>query len=199
MRAVLLGSLIVVALAADPAWDRQAEEDGLVMDVQKVEGSSYENVRVTGTTKASPEVFWTTWWGKAQDSSATPEVIKREIFVDGEYERVYWDLVTAPLISDREYVMKMTRRKDEAAGTFHIGFQSVTDARKPPRDGSVPLKLTGSLTVTPEPKGGCRFDYRMFSDVGGALPAVFARSAQRKSSMQISRENRRRAEAAPSK
>jgi len=196
---VLTATLIAVALTAEPSWEVQTQEDGLVLDTQKVEGSSYENVRVTGTTKASPEVFWSTWWGKASDRSATPEVVKREVFVDGENERLYWDLVSAPLVSDREYVMKMTRWKDDATGAFHIRFQSVADARKPPREGSVPLKLVGSVLVTPEPKGGCRFDYRMFSDVGGAVPAVFARGAQRKSSLQLSKENRRRAEAVPVK
>lgn len=193
------GLLLSVALAAAPSWQKQTEEDGLVLDVQPVAGSSYERVRVTGTSKASPEVFWTIWWGKATDSSASPEVVKREILSDADAERVYWDLVTAPFISDREYVMKMTRRRDEATGALSIRFQSVSDARKPPREGSVPLLLDGSLQVTPEPKGGCRFEYVMFSDVGGAVPAVFVRGAQRKSSLTLSRENRRRAETPPAR
>ncbi len=196
---MLLAATVAVALAAEPSWERQAEEDGLVLDVQKVQGSPFERVRVSGTTKASPEIFWTTWWGKVRDSSASPEVVKREVIVDEEYERIYWDLVSAPLIADREYVMKMTRRREEANGAFSVRFQTVADARKPPRDGSVPLKLEGSMVVAPEPKGGSHFEYVMFTDVGGSVPAVFARGALRKSSLSLSKENRRRAEAVSAK
>jgi hypothetical protein len=187
-RSVLYECGVLLALLLCAGWETVAQDDGLTIEVQPVEGSAFENLRVTGTTSASPEAYAAAWWGKASDSSASPEVAKREIFVDEPNERLYWDLVRSAPASDRDYVMHLKRNGNE------ITFESVDDKRKPAGD-YVRMRLKGSLKVTPDPKGA-RITYVVFTDIGGLVPPLFARGAQRQASINLVKEIRRRAEAA---
>jgi hypothetical protein len=188
----MLSALLLLATCAEAPWQRELEEDGLVVESQQVEGSAFENLRVTGTTTATPEQFMKAWWGKATDSSASPEIIRRELFVDQEDERLYWDQIHAPPASDRDYVMHLSKRREDN-GAQALRFESVDDPRKPKGD-LVRMKLEGALTATPTDKGA-RIVYVVHTDLGGAIPAFFARGAQRRSALGLVREIRRRAEA----
>jgi carbon monoxide dehydrogenase subunit G len=55
------------------------------------------------------------------------------------------------------------------------------------------MKLDGTLSVHPTDKGA-RVVYIVHTDLGGAIPAFFARAAQRRSAINIVREARRRAQ-----
>ncbi|MBL8951807.1 MAG: hypothetical protein JNK82_13580 [Myxococcaceae bacterium] len=190
MRLVVLVGLLA---GATDGWEQIAEEDGLVLSEQGVAGSRFDRVRVTGTTRASAEAMADVWWGKAEDLTSTPEVTKREVMRDDTNDRLYWDLISAPPISDRDYVMRETRRRDPATGVVTIVYKSVDDARKP-SSTHVRMSLEGSFTATPLPNGGCTFTYQMHTDVGGSVPAVLTRGPQRKSALGLARENRRLAE-----
>ena len=185
---MVTAQLIAALLCAEPAWERVAEEDGLVLESQPVPGTSHENLRVTGTTLASPEQFIAAWWGEAKDTSASPEVVKRDVFRDTENERLYWDLLDASPASQRDYVMRLTRKG------LTVEFQSVDDLRRP-KGVYVRMSVRGSVTAAPDPKGA-RITYVVFTDVGGLIHPVFSRSAQRKASFHLVREIRRRAEKA---
>ncbi len=184
---MLLAPLVAVLLCADNNWEKLSEEDGLVLEVQPISGSMLENLRVTGTTRASPEDFIKAWWGSAKDFSASPEIVKREIFLDDENERLYWDQIRASPASDRDYVMSLKKKGNT------VEFQSVDDKRKPTSNDFVRMNLRGSVTAAPDPKGA-RITYVVFTDIGGLVPPAFARGAQRKASFNLVREIRRRAE-----
>lgn len=173
-------------LCAEPAWERVTDEDGLVLESQVVPGTSHENLRVVGTTSASPEAFIAAWWGTAKDFSASPEVVKRDVFLDSENERLYWDLLNASPASDRDYVMRLKKKG------LTVEFESVDDFRRP-KGVYVRMSIRGSVTATPDPKGA-RITYVVFTDVGGMIHPAFSRSAQRKASFNLVREIRRRAE-----
>lgn len=183
---MLLLPLLAVVLSAEQVWERQAEEDGLLLETQSVPGSMAERLRVTGTTRASPEAFIAAWWGKASDFSASPEISKREILKDEENDRLYWDLINASPASDRDYVMSVKKKANT------VEFKSVDDPRKP-ADAYVRMKLYGTVTAEPDPKGA-RITYTVFTDIGGLIPPTFARGAQRKASFNLVREIKKRAE-----
>lgn len=175
-------------LCAEPAWERVTEEDGLVLETQPVPGTAHENLRVTGTTRASPEQFIAAWWGTAKDFSASPEVVKRDVYRDTENERLYWDLLDASPASARDYVMRLEKKG------LTVEFETVDDVRRP-KGVYVRMTIRGSVTATPDPKGA-RISYVVFTDVGGMIHPAFARRAQRKGSFNLVREIRRRAEKA---
>src|SRR5581483_8832127 len=191
----MFGALaLVTLLSAGPhPWRKVSDDDGFVLEAQDVDGSSFENLRVTCATTASPERFITALWGKAQDSSASPEVVKREVFVDEPRERLYHDVIRTPIVSDRDFVMHEAITVDND-GTWTMKFDNVSDARAPEKDGVVRMpKCLGTVVASPAP-GGAKVVYTVFTDVGGAVPAVLTRGSQRKAAVTWLKEIRRRAE-----
>ncbi len=193
---MLVASLLFAVLAADKPWQKQDEDDGLLLEAQAVEGSPYQNLRVTGHSTASVDVFAKAWWGKAQDTSANSSISSREVLLDEENERRFYDVVHVPVASDRDYVLHVVKSKNEETGVVTIKFTSVSDERKPITPQRVRMKVESLVVFTPDPAGGSNVVYTVFTDIGGSLPAIFARGPTRKGTLEFAKELRRRAQAA---
>ncbi len=189
---VTAGVLAILVVASPDSWTKIAVDDGLTLEAQAVEGSSYERLRVTGTTKASAKEFMDAAWD-ISDSRGNPEVAQREILSDGPQERVYWDLVRAAPVSDRDVILKMTRRVD-SRGTFNARFDSISDVRKPEKEGVIRITVRGAWHVTPLPSGGAEFTYEIYSDPAGDIPSFMVTAASRDAALRVARNVRRRAE-----
>src|SRR4051812_9219352 len=112
-------SLVLMLLAVEPPWERVSDEDGLVLEVQATAGA--DRLRVIGASPASAEEFARRWWALTRDTSASPEVTKRDMFIDGEDERLYYDVVRAPApVTDRDYVVRASRSRDARSGVFTL-------------------------------------------------------------------------------
>jgi hypothetical protein len=186
-------ALALLVLLADGPWHTLSNEDGLLLEAQDVEGSSYEQLRITCTSKAPPEAVFNALWGKASDTSLAPEVSKRDVVVDEPRERLYHDHVHAPVVSDRDLVMHETVTVDEK-GTWTLHFDSVTDPRFPPKEGVVRMtKIKGVVVISPV-EGGSKILYTNHTEAGGSIPAFLTRGTARKSAVDWVKEIRRRAE-----
>ena len=202
----LSGFLVVAALlqsvgcsrpaAADGTWKTVDHQDGLTLETRAVKGSPYDRLRVTGTTSATPTQFMDALWGQAGDRSLNPEVVQRDVLEDKPDERIYWDKISAPVVSDRDYVLHMTRALDPKTGVYTQRFESVTDDRRKPTSGIVRMQLDGSCTITPLASGGSSVVYEIFTDIGGSTPAFMASGAMKKSALRYVSDVRRRAEVA---
>lgn len=187
--------LIAALLSQAPTtWEPVDEDDGVKLEIQPGKGSSLERVKVSGSSNASPEQFATAWWGKASDSSAHPEVVRREVLDESERERVFYDVVRAPIISDRDYVARTTKVVDPESGAVTLTFQSIDDARKPVSDRLIRMTMEAQVTFTPQPSGGSRFEYTVTSDLKGSIPSGFVSRFQRRSVMKLAQVMLRRAE-----
>jgi hypothetical protein len=187
-------ALALLVLLADGPWHTLSNEDGLLFEAQDVEGSSYERLRITCTSKAAPDAVATALWGKASDSSLSPEVSKRDVVVDAPRERLYYDRVHAPVVSDRDFVMHSTMTPDDQ-GAWTLRFDSVTDPRFPEKEGVVRMnKIKGVVVVTPVEGGGAKIVYTNHTEAGGSIPAFITRGTSRKSAVAWVKEIRRRAE-----
>jgi hypothetical protein len=183
------------ALAAEP-WEVVSQRDEVTLEVQRVPGSGFENVRVTGVTSATPRVVMKALWGVATDTTLSPEVVRREVLLDEAQTRRYYDVVHAPPASDRDYVVHEHWAEDDA-GVITMPFGMVDDARKPVTPALVRFgKVEGTVTASPRPEGGASLTYVIFVDLGGALPAWLTRGPQREAARKFVLELRRRAEKA---
>lgn len=199
MRVLALALVVLGAEPAEKRWERVSDRDGLLLEVQEVAGSGFENVRITCTTSVPPREFLKTLWGAASDTSTNPEVVRREVLIDEERERRYYDLVHAPPASDRDYVMHKQWTEDERQ-VITMTFASVSDPKKPVTKELVRFgKVKGSFSAAPLASGGAELTYVIFTDLGGALPAWLTRGAQRESARKFVLELRRRAEDASRK
>ena len=192
MTALLTALLLLQAPSTGP-WERLSQRDGLTLEVQGVPGSGFENVRVTCATSATPQAFIKALWGVAQDTTPSPEVVRRDVLIDEAQVRRYYDVVHPPPASDRDYVMHETW--DEVAGVTALHFESVSDPSKPVSRDLVRFgKVAGSFSAAPRPDGGSALTYVIFTDLGGSIPAWLTRGAQRDAAKKFVLEIRRRAE-----
>jgi hypothetical protein len=188
-----IATILVILMSASPdSWTKVAVDDGLTLESQSVEGSSYERLRVTGITKASAKAFMDAAWD-VSDTRANPEVARREMLSDGPQERVYWDLVRAAPVSDRDVILKMSRRVD-ARGAYNARFDSISDDRKPEKDGVIRIIVRGTWHIVPLPSGGAEFTYEIYSDPAGDIPPFMVTAASRDAALRVARNARRRAE-----
>lgn len=189
----IAGVLTILVSGSPDSWTKVTVDDGLTLEAQKVEGSSYERLRVTGTTRASAQTFMDAVWD-ISDTRANPEVARREVLSERPTERVYWDFVRAAPVSDRDVVLKTTRGADAKTGVQRQRFESISDERKPEKEGVVRITVRGSWLVTPLPSGGAEFIYEIYSDPAGDIPSFMVTAASRDAALRVARTMRKRAE-----
>lgn len=165
------------------AWESHGVTDGILLETRRISGSAYEYVRAsvdsdTPVKKQIDAIWGTPGW----ESVANKGVRVHEVIDDVPNRRRYYEVISAPMISDRDYVLELERKQEGELWT--ISFRTVADPRKPPVDGKIRLpKIEGVVTV--EPNGaGCTLTYELFCDLGGSLPAWVARGAQRDSTLE---------------
>lgn len=181
-----LATLFFTAIAALEPFHKVEESHGIVVEAQKVQGSPFENLRVSTHTKASAEKLESAVWAAHPENKENwaPGVSTREMIADRADERTFYEIVGTPIVSDRDYVMTVKRRRDPQTRVVQVSFTTVTHPRFPPKSGIVRLpRVEGECTIEPAEGGGSDISYVLFSDPGGSLPAFVARSAQRDSTV----------------
>ena len=95
-------------------------------------------------------------------------------------ERLTYDQISTPIVSDRDYTILSKRMENKATGLCQIFFDTKNDRGPPPPKGFVRIPLVyGSWTFEPA-SGGTDITYFIYSDPGGSIPAFMAKGAQRK-------------------
>ena len=115
----------------------------------------------------------------ASSTPNEPNLKSREIVSETADERVTYDQITPPLVSNRDYVVRVKRATDDK-GVCRTLFGAATDVDKPSPAGWVRIKkLYGSTVVEPLPDGKSRVTYTVFSDPGGAIPPFMVEGSRR--------------------
>ncbi len=152
-------------------------KQGVAIERRAVPGSRYFEYRAGFTTPlALPVIAELLWRGTSESNEV---VKKREVLRDTATERVYYDQVSTPVVSDRDYTILMRKVADSGGQRFQLTYQTANDLGPPPRPGFVRINhIHGSWTAEPDGQGGTRMTYLNFSDPGGSIPAFMAHGAQ---------------------
>lgn len=120
------------------------------------------------------------WGSKATDY---PGVTSRQLLKDGPDERITHDTLKMPVVSDRDYVMKIVRSRG-ADGSCHLSYFATDELAPKKADGVVRIEaLRGAWHF--EPKGEkTRLTYTLFAEPGGAIPAFLVGGAQQQNAYQ---------------
>lgn len=120
------------------------------------------------------------WGSKATDY---PGVTSRRLLKDEPDERITHDTLKMPVISDREYVMKIVRSRG-ADGSCHLHYFATDELAPKKSDAVVRIEaLRGEWSF--EPKGEkTRLTYTLFAEPGGAIPAFLVGATQRQNAYQ---------------
>jgi hypothetical protein len=149
------------------------------LEARAVPGSPFEEIHVTALRSEAPGRVCEAIWGPA-GGRLEKGFRRRDVLRETPTERWTYEQISAPVVSDRDYVLHVTREASEGAGCL-IRFETTTELGPGPQRGFVRIPLIrGSWDVSPTPEG-TRVNYTIFSDPGGHVPAFLCRHGQRKS------------------
>jgi hypothetical protein len=175
----MLSALLVAVLSAEPAYEKVDEADGITIEQRPVAGSKFVELRFTTTSDKTPKSLCAAVFGDGKFDPEEPDLKARTVVSESEDERVTYDEITPPVVSNRDYVVRVRRAWEGAA--CRLTFEAVTDVGPAPKDGWVRItKLKGFWRFEPDEGGKTRFTYVVFSDPGGSLPAFLVEGNRRK-------------------
>ncbi len=163
-------------------WKSYDSDGGIVLERRTVPGSAFFEHRATVTLAASPQVvaddLWKSFLERDMDSLKRRDILRQE-----PNELLLYDQIRTPVVSDRDYTMRVRRIVDAARGRIEIRCESANEMGPPtPKDlVRVPI-MRGGWMIASE-GSGTRLTYYAFSEPGGRIAAFLARRAQAKRSM----------------
>jgi hypothetical protein len=174
--------LILSLISAAGEWRTQQNVDGMNVEVRSVTGSGFEEVRVTTKSTAPIDKLCQAVWGDGNMKVKEPGFKLRRVIHETDDERLTYEQVNVPIVSDRDYTIHARRLREPSTGLCQVFFETQNDKGPPPQPGFVRIpKIYGSWTIEPLDEGGALVSYLVFSDPGGGVPAFLARGKQRKS------------------
>lgn len=169
--------LLLALLSADPAaWRDEGVVDGVKLELRPVDGSPFEEARLTTTTDAPLAAVCDAILGKTAKPGEAGGVKKRVLIKATDTDRWTYEQVAIPVVSDRDYVLHVHVVTPASEGRCELTVTTEDDPAFPPQAGHVRLKrLTGRWRVAPNAQGALDVTYEVHSDPGGSVPAVFTR------------------------
>jgi len=174
---MLLRAVMLVLAADETAFEKVTVIDGVTVEQRSVTGSKFVELRFTTTTDKTPQSLCDAAFGDGKFDPQEPDLKSRKILTESENERVTYDQITPPMVSNRDYVVKARRVRD--GESCRMIFESSTEPAVPTVEGWVRVtKLRGYWLFEPE-GGKTRLTYVVFTDPGGAIPPFLAEGSRR--------------------
>jgi ribosome-associated toxin RatA of RatAB toxin-antitoxin module len=181
--ALVAGTLLLVSggVAQAEDWEKLSEQGGVLIERRAVAGSSLSEIRATILTSLPPALVAQTLWNHRDYPHFVPHLKRLEILSERGDERLTYEQVSVPLLSDRDYTVRVRRRADPAAQRYEISFESDNAAGPPPDPHYVRVaRIRGKWTVEPAPGSpGSLVRYQVQAEGGGSIPDWLANRAQR--------------------
>jgi len=174
--AFLAGLLLLPCPAtADEAWKPvKTTRDGIAISRRPGRTSGFHEVRFQARHPAAPQRLADFVWDGF--SQAHPPVQQRDFVVRQPGEIVFHDRVHAPVVSDREYTMRIVRERD--GDVLRLVFRTAPELGPPPTPGLVTLPIAqGQWEFRPDATGTA-VTYTVYSEPGGGVPAFLVRGTQ---------------------
>jgi hypothetical protein len=179
MRALL--ALLLLHAAGD-GWSVAARSGDVEVQQRDHPGSRIREVQTVATIDAPPAVVRraVTDWARYVD--VMPYTVEGRVVATEEGGRVvhFYTLVDPPVVSRRDYTMRMVDEGVVAGGALRISW-TPSDRGPPPRPGVVRVVVNQGLwLLEPIDEGRrTRATYRLHTDPGGSVPGFAADMANR--------------------
>lgn len=191
--------LLLALLSADPAaWRDEGTIDGVKLELRPVDGSPFEEARLTTTSDAPLAAVCDAILGKTAKPGEAGGVKKRVLIKETDADRWTYEQVAIPVVSDRDYVLHVHVVTPASEGRCELTVALEDDPAFPPTAGHVRMKrLAGHWLVAPNAAGTLDVTYVVHSDPGGSVPAVFTRLGSKRAIVEALRVVLTRAKRAP--
>lgn len=176
--ALVLG--MSVTAAAGEAWEQVSTKGGVVVERRPVPGTGWKEHRAVAHSDLPPErVFAAAHASKRDDPKSQRYVKTYRVLRETDHDRLVYEQVRAPLVSDRDYTVHIAWHGDAGKRVYEVTFEVRNSEGPPPAEGVVRMEtLRGRWHIEAGPAGGSRIEYQVLSDPAGSLPSWVARGAQ---------------------
>ncbi len=159
-------------------WKRLEEAHGVVVEGRAVSGSQLREVRVVAQCVASPQKLFEVLWDVRAQAQWVPNLKELRVLRSSDDEHLIYERVKIPVVQDRDYVLRMTKKIDAASGVYEIIGSGASELGPAPTSGVVRMtELRSRFTLAPSEGGGSRITYVSFGDPAGKIPMWIARAA----------------------
>lgn len=151
-------------------WRTATNKGGIRMETRTIAGERFDELRVSTSLRASPEIIADYLFGQYLDERN--KNIDRTFIQRGRALTVWSDVLRTPVISQRCYSMRFERHA-YANGEIRVKFSSLEYVGKKPTSDCISLHSRGEWVMTPTGTG-TQLSYASLTDVGGKVPAILA-------------------------
>ena len=163
-------------------WKEEANKDGLTIYSRTREGSNLKEFKSVGTIAAPSSSVYAV----LSDVEAYPtfmpytlecRVLKRTADCTIAYQRL-----ELPMVSDRDYTLRSEHSKTPGpnGSTYRIQWLPANDLGPAEKSGVQRVKVCeGGWLIEPDGEGATRATYFIYTDSGGAIPAMIANRGSR--------------------
>lgn len=173
--ALVLLLLSTEAVAEQP-WKTARTVEGLTLAARAVDGSAFEEVKVTTQSTRPLPSLCAAVWGK--DAKVEGQFKKRVVIRESETERWTYEQLKVPILADRDIIVHS--QLATSPGRCEVVFEAATDPAYPETKGHVRVTtLRGRWTLEAKADGAVDITYVVYSEPGGKIPAWISRGGNR--------------------
>ncbi len=152
-------------------------KDGIEISRRAGRTSGYYEYKFVAESPVGPEQLEQFVWKSFQ--TAEKPVKKRTFLVNKSDEVVFHDLISVPVVSNREYTMRIVRKKDQESRRFE--FRTAPELGPPQTPDYVTMAIVfGCWEIRPGEDGGSKVTYTVYSEPGGSVTPLIVRGPQLK-------------------
>lgn len=171
--------LLSSVLAADAAYENAGAIDGVTIEQRAMPASKFVELRFTTLTDKTPRSLCDAAFGDGKFDPKEPDLKARTIVQESADERVTYEQITPPIVSNRDYVVRARRIVEGAS--CRMTFEAANELGPKSPDGWVRVsKLRGHWLFEPVEGGKTKLTYVVFTDPGGSIPAFLVEGNRKK-------------------
>ncbi len=171
------GSILDVVASSREPWQKHKVKHGVLVERRPVAGSSFYEYRAMVTIPLAPALLIEDMWKTVEKPG--PVVKKRQMLRKGETEIVFYDQIQTPVVSDRDYTMRL-QKVALGGNRFQMIFQTANELGPGPDPKFVRIPaIRGMWIIQADPGAADRSQvtYQTYSDPGGSVPAFVIHGA----------------------
>jgi hypothetical protein len=182
--AVLAHSLVVALVvlstdaSAEQPWKTTRTADGLKLETRPVDGSTFEEVKVTTQSEKPLSALCNAVWGR--NAKVEGHFKKRVVIRESDTDRWTYEQLKVPIVTDRDVVVHSQLVANADSGRCEVQFEAAEDPEYPAAKGHVRVTtLHGRWTLEPTADGKVDITYVVYGEPGGKIPAWLSRGGNR--------------------
>ena len=198
MHSVALSLWFLTALPNGNPWQHVRQDDAMQVWARTVPESNIREVKAETVIDASIDRIWDVLDDVDSYAAFMPYLVEaRQVPHEPgqKKEKLEYFRVNPPLVSQRDYVIKIDAEQDRAKGEYVRRWSTAPHVDMPRRKDSIRLDVCdGSWTLKKQVDGKTKVTYWVYTDPAGSIPGWVANQANSRSVPDVLEAVRNRAQ-----